>query len=90
MDEDTQEIINVPLTIWEVRNIRYYLYNTINKDNMYTSNYMDFLKNLFKKFDIVLAELEQPNTIRYLSEVDQKPIGTVGQVFNVNTLKWED
>ena len=27
MDEDTQEIINVPLTIWEVRNIRYYLYN---------------------------------------------------------------
>ncbi len=69
MDEDTQEIINVPLTIWEVRNIRYYLYNTINKDNMYTSNYMDFLKNLFKKFDIVLAELEQPNTIHYLSEV---------------------
>ena len=79
MDEDTQEIINVPLTIWEVRKwisfqknypyIRYYLYNTINKDNMYTSNYMDFLKNLFKKFDIVLAELEQPNTIHYLSEV---------------------
>lgn len=80
MDEDTQEIINVPLTIWEVRNIRYYLYNTINKDNMYTSNYMNFLKNLFKKFDIVLEELEQP----------QKSIGTVGQVLNVNILKWED
>lgn len=61
MDEENEKNTNVSLNIWEIKNIRYYLYQTIIKDNMYTDNYINFSKNLFKKFNIAIEELEPSN-----------------------------
>lgn len=77
MDEYAQKTVNVPLTIWELRDIRYYLYNNLRKEDVHTSFYINFLKNLFKKFNMAIEEFEPSN------------IGTVGQVLNENTLTWE-
>lgn len=51
MHEDNQKTISVDLTLYELNDLRYYLYSIINQDSVYTTNYINFAKNLFQKLD---------------------------------------
>ena len=58
MDEYESKTIDVPLNISELRNLRYHAYIVLN-DQIYTPEYMKFMKNLFEKLDVALDKLSE-------------------------------
>lgn len=56
MDEYESKTIDVPLNLGELRNLRYHAYIVLN-DQIYTPEYQEFMRNLFKKLDTALDKL---------------------------------
>lgn len=53
--------VDVTLTYYELRHIRYHFWNISKDDKIYTDNHLKFAKNMYEKFNNAINEINDKN-----------------------------